>query len=127
MGGMFKSCCASPTSETDSITQEEKQSNVINSKKVRKETKKNKKSKSRKDHNESFEDLNKIDYREANQSPENLNTNINFMEPKTLKLLTSIGEIKNYQENTLGACQIEKDLQKHADILARLENPTAFS
>ena len=127
MGGMFKSCCTGVSAENDPSEQEAANSKIINTKKVIKENKRKKKSKISKEHSESFDDLNKIDCKQANQSPENMNTNINFMEPKTLKLLTSIGEIKNYQQNTLGSTQIEKDLQKHADILARLENPTAFS
>lgn len=118
---MFKGCC---TGESMKNEDEATNSQVIN---VRKENKKKKKSKLSKKNSDSFDDLNKINCKEANQSPENMNTNINFMEPKTLKLLTSIGEIKNYQQNTLASTQIEQDLHKHADILARLENPTAFS
>ena len=121
MGGMFNGCCGS-SPENDSAN-DNKQTKTKENKKSRKTTTKKKKSKNSDD---SFEDLNKIDCKQSNQTPE-MNTNINFMQPKTLKLLTSIGEIKNYQENTLDDSQIKADLRTHADILARLENPTAFS
>jgi hypothetical protein len=121
MGGMFNGCCGS-SPENDNGN-DNKQTKNKDNKKSRKSSTRKRKSKNSDD---SFEDLNKIDCEQSNQTPE-MNTNINFMEPKTLQLLTSIGEIKQYQENTLQSSQIQKDLKTHADILARLENPTAFS
>lgn len=52
---------------------------------------------------------------------------LNFMHSKTLKLLTEVGELNNFQHNTYETDKLRKDLQIHSDFLARLENPTQFT
>uniref|UniRef100_A0A7M5WY04 Uncharacterized protein n=1 Tax=Clytia hemisphaerica TaxID=252671 RepID=A0A7M5WY04_9CNID len=121
---MFNGCCGSPTENSDDKKTPKHKQRTKGSRKTKQGSRKSRNHKN----DDSFEDLNKIDCKQANETPPQMNANINFMAPKTLKLLTSIGEIKpGYQENTLESTQIEKDLQMHADILARLENPTAFN
>ena len=124
MGGMFNGCCGS-TVEKENGESKTKSSNSKSNKKnkdtsLKDNNKKTKKSRRSKNREDSFDDLNKIDCQQANETPV-LNANINFMAPKTLKLLTSIGEIKNYQQNTLESNQIEKDLITHADILVQFD------
>ena len=64
----------------------------------------------------------------ANGSPPKMDPKLNFMESGTLKMLTDVGELRtnNFQHNTLDSTQMSKDLMAHADILARLENPTQY-
>eukprot|EP00794_Sanderia_malayensis_P012065 gene12065-13308_t len=52
--------------------------------------------------------------------------NVNMVAPHTIKLLTDIREIKQYKKTELDNSEIEKALEIHGDILARLENPTKY-
>ncbi len=52
--------------------------------------------------------------------------NVNMVAPHTIKLLTDIREIKDYKQSELDNDELEKALEIHCDILARLENPTKY-
>lgn len=53
--------------------------------------------------------------------------NVNMVAPHTMKLLTDIREIKGYKQSELDNDELQKALQIHGDILARLENPTKYT
>ena len=53
--------------------------------------------------------------------------NVNMVAPHTMKLLTDIREIKGYRQSELDNDELQKALQIHGDILARLENPTKYT
>ena len=53
--------------------------------------------------------------------------NVNMVAPHTMKLLTDIREIKGYKQSELDNDELQRALQIHGDILARLENPTKYT
>lgn len=118
MGGVFNGCCGTTevteaSNETNNTSHEESKSNCRNKKNNNKSRKQNQ-----------FNDISTIQQEPGSETP-SMDPKINLMEPKTLKLLSDLGEIKNYKQ-TLDHTQMEKNLKQHADILAQLENPTAF-
>lgn len=114
MGGVFYGCCGG---------EEEKPSRKEVTKRG-KNVKSSKDSKSKRKHIQEVEE--ESSEQNSNRKENNMDPKLNMISPNTIKLLTDIGELKNYEHNTLDSSQIEKNLQIHADILARLENPSAF-
>ena len=114
MGGVFYGCCGTKEDEEVRAEQDATTNQIRNS--IRTKDKKNKKQ-------DKFDD---IENNECGSETPRMDPKINMMAPKTLKLLTDIGELKTYEENTIGQAQMKENLRKHADILARLENPQAF-
>ena len=53
--------------------------------------------------------------------------NVNLVAPHTIKLLTDIGEIKEYKHTEMDNDELQMALKIHGDILARLENPTKYT
>ena len=85
---------------------------------------------SRSSDTESEQNENKLESEETTNEVEedkNLAPNVHMVAPHTIKLLTDIGELKEYKHNDLEDSKLQNDLSIHADILARLENPTKFS
>ena len=115
---MFNGCCGQ-RNESESSNEKTKSST---------RERKNAKNKKNTKHTgeQHFDDINNIQKPRAGSETPSLDPRIRLMEPKTLKLLADLGELKEAHHETINKAEMQSDLAKHADILARLENPTAF-
>ena len=76
----------------------------------------------------STEDCNEERVRRGSEQTADPSTiNVNMVAPHTIKLLTDIREIKEYKQAEVDDDEIQKVLEIHGDILARLENPTKYT
>lgn len=126
MGGMFNGCCGN--SEESSPPRNKKEENIKTNheESYNRSVKKNRKNNNKHSkETKQFDDINKIQQQPGSETP-SLDPKIKLMEPKTLKLLSDIGEIKKCHEHIIDNKQMAKDMKQHAAILAQLENPTAF-